>query len=116
MISYLMQVRKCLEEIWIIRICMCISCLYVFPSCYAILHSLPAIFKIYYTSNSISFFSFIHLAFCSFLLCYPIYFWLVLHERFCFEGTYNAIHFVKDRTDSFRVFLITIINDEEFLA
>lgn len=66
MFSYPMPVRTCLEEIWIIRICMCLSCLSLFPSCYAILYSLPAILKIYYTSNSISYFSFIHFAFCFF--------------------------------------------------
>lgn len=30
------------------------------------------------------------------------------YERFCFENMYNAVHFVKGRTEIFNVFLMTI--------
>lgn len=98
------------------NLCMCfISCLYSFPSCFTMLHSLPALkYNCHFSYIILQMVSHFLVSFIlpfAFSPCYPIYFWSVFHERYCLEGTWNTGHFVKDRSDSFRVFLITVIND-----
>lgn len=93
-----------------------ISCLYLFPSCFTILLSLSVLKYSCHFIHVIlwmTFFSFIHLASCFFSCVIPSISDLSFMRDFALKAL-RMQFILSDKTDSFRVFLITVIN-EEFL-